>query len=64
MTCDSECTQFDLAMGLLIENGFEGIAEAVGLLMSTALKTLLANFRQPLCWSPVGDASPSLPPSG
>ena len=29
MTCYSECTQFDLAMELLIENG----AEAVGLLM-------------------------------
>jgi len=38
MTCISECTQFDLAMELLIENGFEGIAEAVGLLMNTAMK--------------------------
>ena len=24
MTCSTECTQFDLAMELLIENGFEG----------------------------------------
>jgi hypothetical protein len=38
MTCSSECTQFDLAMELLIENGFDGIAETVGLLMNTAMK--------------------------
>ena len=38
MTCSSECTQFDLAMELLIENGFDGIAEAVGMLMNTAMK--------------------------
>lgn len=38
MTCDTECTQFDLAMELLIENGFDGIADAVGLLMNTAMK--------------------------
>ena len=24
MTCSTECTQFDLAMELLIENGFAG----------------------------------------
>ncbi len=38
MTCSSECTQFDLAMELLIKNGFGGIAESVGLLMNTAMK--------------------------
>ena len=38
MTCSAECTQFDLAMELLIENGFDGIAEAVGVLMNTAMK--------------------------
>ncbi len=27
MTCSMECTQFDLAMELLIEHGFEGIAD-------------------------------------
>jgi putative transposase len=42
MTCSSECTQFDLAMELLIENGFEEIAEAVGLLMNTAIRPVLA----------------------
>jgi hypothetical protein len=36
MTCKTECTQFDLAMELLIDNGFGGIAETVGLLMNTA----------------------------
>jgi transposase-like protein len=38
MTCKTECTQFDLAMELLIENGFDGIAESVGVLMNTAMK--------------------------
>lgn len=38
MTCNTECTQFDLAMELLIENGFEGLAETVGLLMNTAMQ--------------------------
>ena len=38
MTCNTECTQFDLAMELLIENGFNGIVEAVGMLMNTAMK--------------------------
>jgi len=38
MTCSPECTQFDLAMELLIENGFDGIAETVGMLMNTAMK--------------------------
>ena len=38
MTCKDECTQFDLAMELLIENGFDGIADAVGVLMNTAMK--------------------------
>jgi hypothetical protein len=27
MTCKIECTQFELAMELLIENGFDGIAD-------------------------------------
>ncbi len=38
MTCSLECTQFDLAMELLIENGFDGIAKTVGMLMNTAMK--------------------------
>lgn len=38
MTCDTECTQFNLAMELLIEHGFDGIADAVGLLMNTAMQ--------------------------
>lgn len=38
MTCDTDFNQFDLAMELLIEHGFEGIADAVGLLMNTAMQ--------------------------
>lgn len=38
MTCGKECTQFDLAMELLIKNGFEGVAEAVSLLMNSAMQ--------------------------
>ena len=38
MTCLVENNQFDLAMELLIENGFNGIADAVSILMNTAMK--------------------------
>ncbi|MFT5728827.1 MAG: putative transposase [Desulforhopalus sp.] len=38
MTCHSEHNQFDSAMELLIENGFNGIADAVSLLMNTAMQ--------------------------
>ncbi len=38
MTRKTECTQFDLAMELLIENGFDGVAEAVGVLINSAMK--------------------------
>ena len=35
MTYLIECTQLDLAMELLIKNGFDAIADAVDLLMNT-----------------------------
>ncbi len=38
MTCKTECTQFDLAMELLIENSFDGIADTIGVLMNTAMQ--------------------------
>lgn len=38
MTCHIENNQFDSAMELLIENGFNGIADAVAILMNTAMK--------------------------
>ena len=38
MTCKTECTQFDLAMELLIDKGFDGIAETFGLLMNSAMQ--------------------------
>ncbi len=38
MTRNIECTQFDLAMELLIENGFDGIADSIGILMNGAMQ--------------------------
>jgi transposase-like protein len=38
MPCHTENNQFDSAMELLIENGFNGIADAVSILMNTAMK--------------------------
>jgi putative transposase len=46
MTCSTENTQFDLAMELLIENGFDGIAEAVSLLMNTAMQIERSRYLQ------------------
>lgn len=38
MTYNIENTQFDSAMELLITNGFNGIADAVSILMNTAMQ--------------------------
>ena len=38
MTCQNDCSQFDLAMELLIANGFEGVAETIGILMNIAMQ--------------------------
>ncbi len=38
MTCQPDCSQFDLAMELLIENGFDNVADVVGVLMNTAMQ--------------------------
>ena len=38
MTRKTDSTQFDLAMELLIENGFDGIAETISLLMNSAMQ--------------------------
>jgi putative transposase len=46
MTCSTENNQFDLAMELLIDNGFDGIAEAVSLLMNTAMKIERSRYLQ------------------
>ena len=37
MILKKECTQFDLAMELLIENDLDGAAETAGLRMNTAM---------------------------
>ncbi len=39
MTCQQDCSQFDLAMELLIDNGFDNVADEVGILMNTAMQT-------------------------
>ncbi len=46
MTYHAENTQFDLAMKLLIENGFNGIADAVSILMNTAMKIERSRYLQ------------------
>jgi len=46
MTCHVENNQFDLAMELLIENGFTGIADAVSILMNTAMKIERSRYLQ------------------
>ncbi len=38
MTCREDCSQFDLAMELLITNGFGNVAEVVGILMNSAMQ--------------------------
>ena len=38
MTCHTENNQFELAMELLIENGFDGIAGAMTILLNAAMK--------------------------
>jgi len=38
MTCNPEHNQYDVAMELLIENGFSGIADAISILMNTAMQ--------------------------
>ncbi len=38
MICSTQYTQYDLAMELLIEHGFEGIAESIAILMNSAMQ--------------------------
>ena len=46
MTCRIENNHFDLAMELLIENGFAGVADAVSLLMNTAMQIERSRYLQ------------------
>lgn len=46
MTCHSENNNFDVAMELLIENGFAGVADAVSLLMNTAMQIERSRYLQ------------------
>lgn len=38
MTCQEGCNQFDLAMELLIDNGFSNVVDVVEILMNTAMQ--------------------------
>jgi transposase-like protein len=38
MTCDVQNTQFNMALELLIDNGFDGMADAISILMNTAMQ--------------------------
>jgi transposase-like protein len=38
MTCEVQNTQFDMAMELLIDNGLDGMADAISMLMNTAMQ--------------------------
>ena len=46
MTCRIENNHFDLAMEVLIENGFDGVADAVSLLMNTAMQIERSRYLQ------------------
>jgi len=37
MTCSAKNTQFEMAMELLIDNGFNGVAEAITLMLNEAM---------------------------
>ncbi len=38
MTCQTQDTQFELAMELLIEHGFDGVASAMTILLNAAMR--------------------------
>ena len=38
MTCNTQNTQFELAMELLIDNGFDGVADAIAIMMNGAMQ--------------------------
>ena len=46
MACHKENNHFDLPMELLIENGFDGVADAVSLLMNTAMQIERSRYLQ------------------
>jgi transposase-like protein len=46
MTCYTENNQSDLAMELLIENGFNGIAQSISILMNTGMKIERSKYLQ------------------
>ncbi len=46
MTCEVQNTQFDMAMELLIDNGLDGMADAISMLMNTAMQIERSRYLQ------------------
>jgi transposase-like protein len=46
MTCNIKNTQFELAMELLIDNGFDGVADAVAIMMNGAMQIERSRYLQ------------------
>lgn len=46
MTCNTKNTQFELAMELLIENGFDGMADAIAIMMNGAMQIERSRYLQ------------------
>jgi len=46
MTCDVKNTQFELAMELLIDNGFNGVADAIAIMMNGAMQLERSRYLQ------------------
>ena len=44
MTCKIKNTQFDLAMELLIENGFNGMTDTIGIMVNAAMRIERSRF--------------------
>jgi len=46
MTCQIENTQFDFAMELLIQNGLDGIADSIAIMMNSAMQIERSRYLQ------------------
>jgi len=46
MTCQIENTQFDIAMELLIQNGLDGIADSIAIMMNSAMQIERSRYLQ------------------
>lgn len=46
MTCDNQCTQFNLAMELLIQHGFTGMADVMAIMLNASMQHERTRFLQ------------------